>query len=115
MENLAGNEVTCFLFRFDITKTGIEFVINESINDDILPIDDELLIPIVESCCQTLVRLKPYCPGPTLMDGNILIDGCLEVMLSKGLGNHLAHHEKQILFDSAKLIAEILMRVMGRA
>jgi len=48
------------------------------------------------------------------MDGNILEDGCFEVMLSKGLGRHFAEQEKQHLFQDAKNIADLLTLVMDK-
>jgi hypothetical protein len=48
------------------------------------------------------------------MDGNVLVTGELEVMLSKGLGQHFAHDEKERLFEDAKNIADLLAMVMDR-
>jgi hypothetical protein len=48
------------------------------------------------------------------MDGNILTDGCFEVMLSSGLGIHFEDMEKQCLFNDANKIAELLIEVMDR-
>ncbi len=48
------------------------------------------------------------------MDGNILVDGCFEVMLSTGLGKHFAEREKQSLFNDAHEIAKLLIEVMDR-
>jgi len=48
------------------------------------------------------------------MDGNILDTGEFEVMLSKGLGRHVAADEKQQLFQDAKTIADLLVAVMDR-
>ena len=48
------------------------------------------------------------------MDGNILATGEFEVMLSKGLGRHVAETEKQHVFQDAKHIADLLVEVMDR-
>jgi hypothetical protein len=48
------------------------------------------------------------------MDGNFLVTGACEVMLSKGLGQYVAHDEKRRLFQDAKMIADLLAVVMER-
>jgi hypothetical protein len=48
------------------------------------------------------------------MDGNFLVTGEFEVMLSKGLGQHFAYDEKERLFQDAKNIADLLAMVMDR-
>jgi hypothetical protein len=48
------------------------------------------------------------------MDGHILATGEFEVMLSTGLGRHVADEEKQRLFQDAKHIADLLVEVMDR-
>jgi hypothetical protein len=48
------------------------------------------------------------------MDGNILVTGEFEVMLSKGLGQYFVHDEKERLFEDAKNIADLLGEVMDR-
>lgn len=48
------------------------------------------------------------------MDGNILVDGYFEVMLSKGLGKHFKETEKDNLFNDANEIAQLLMEVMEK-
>ena len=48
------------------------------------------------------------------MDGNFLVTGEFEVMLSKGLGRHFAHAEKERLFQDAKSISDLLGEVMDR-
>ena len=49
-----------------------------------------------------------------LLDGCILMDGCLELMLSKGMGECFTMTDKDMLFSNAKAIAELLMEVMER-
>ena len=48
------------------------------------------------------------------MDGNFLVTGEFEVMLSKGLGLHFAYDEKERLFQDARNIADLLAMVMDR-
>ncbi|MEI7997435.1 MAG: hypothetical protein WCH01_21290 [Methylococcaceae bacterium] len=50
----------------------------------------------------------------TIMDGNILVTGEFEVMLSKGLGQYFAQDEKERLFQDARNIADLLGKVMDR-
>ena len=114
MKNLAGNPVSIFLFRFVIHGDGISFVLNESIAEDMYQDIDEKIKPLVHACCETLLRYKHLNANNTIMDGNILEDGCFEVMLSKGLGRHFAEREKQHLFQDAKNIADLLQLVMDR-
>ena len=114
MKNLAGNYVSIFLFRFVLRKNAISFVLNESIAEDMYPEIDEKIQPLTQACGETLMRYKKLCRGETIMDGNILVDGCFEVMLSKGLGKRFAEREKQNLFNDAHEIANLLMEVMDR-
>ncbi len=72
------------------------------------------LQPLVHACCETLLRYKAMCRTDTIMDGNILMDGDFEVMLSKGLGAHFKEREKQNLFNDAHNIAKLLIDVMDR-
>jgi len=50
-----------------------------------------------------------------MMDGNFLLSGEFEVMLSKGLGRHFRPQEKARLFRDAKHIADFLALVMNRS
>jgi len=43
LKNLAGNDVSIFLFRFEIIFNGINFVLNEGIAEDMYPDLDEKL------------------------------------------------------------------------
>lgn len=114
MKNLAGNDVSIFLFSFALRKNGISFVLNEGVAEDMYPDIDAQLEPLVHACCETLLRHKHRCRGDTIMDGNILIDGHFEVMLSTGLGKYFGEIEKHNLFDDAHEIAKLLMDVMER-
>ncbi len=114
MKNLAGNDVSIFLFRFVLRNNGISFVLNESIAEDLYPDIEGQLKPLVQVCSETLMRHKHLCHDNTIMDGNILDDNCFEVMLSPGLGKHFAKKEKQNLFNDANEIANLLMEVMDR-
>src|SRR5438876_3439773 len=114
LKNLAGNDVSIFLFRFEILSNGINFVINEAIGKDMYQDLDEKIKPLAHACCETLVRYRHLSVSDTIMDGNILDTGEFEVMLSKGLGRHFAEDEKQHLFQDAKKIADMLIAVMDR-
>ena len=114
LRNLGGNAVSLFLFRFELTSNGINFVLNQGIAADMYQDLDERIKPLAHACCETLVRYRHLSVGNTIMDGNILETGEFEVMLSKGLGRHFAETEKQELFQDAKTIADLLIAVMDR-
>jgi len=114
LKNVAGNDVSIFLFRFELTGNGIDFVLNEAIAADMYQDVDEQLKPLAHACCETLLRYRNLSVSTTIMDGNILDTGEFEVMLSKGLGRHFADDEKQRLFQDAKHIADLLVAVMDR-
>ena len=113
-QNVAGNDVSIFLFRFELSGNGIHFVLNEAIAADMYQDVDEKLKPLAHACCETLLRYRHLSVSNTIMDGNILATGEFEVMLSKGLGRHFAETEKQQLFQDAKNIADLLVAVMER-
>jgi hypothetical protein len=69
-ENIAGNEVSIFLFRFELRGRGIDFVLNEEIAADVYPDVDEELKPLVHACCETLLRYQRLSVSDTIMDGN---------------------------------------------
>jgi hypothetical protein len=104
LKNLAGNAVSIFLFRFELRSKGIDFVLNQAIAADMYPDVDAKLQPLAHACCETLLRYKHLSVSNIIMDGNILATGEFEVMLSKGLGRHLAETEKEQLFQDAKRI-----------
>jgi hypothetical protein len=114
VKNLAGNDVSIFLFRFELSGNGIDFVVNQAIAADMYQDVDEKLKPLAHACCETLLRYRHLSVSNTIMDGNILATGEFEVMLSKGLGRHFAETEKQQLFQDAKTIADLLVAVMDR-
>src|SRR5499433_76060 len=114
LKNLAGNDVSIFLFRFELRGNGIDFVLNQGIAADMYQDVDEQLKPLAHACCETLLRYKHLSVSNIIMDGNILATGEFEVMLSKGLGRHLAETEKEQLFQDAKRIADLLIAVMDR-
>ena len=114
LKNLAGNDVACFLFRFEIHGNAISFVINQGIGEDMYPDVDEKMKPLAHACCETLSRYRHLSISPTIMDGNLLDSGEFEVMLSRGLGGYFAETEKQRLFQDAKKLADLLIEVMER-
>lgn len=114
LKNVTGNDVSIFLFRFELRSHGIDFVLNEAIAEDMYPDINEKMQPLVHACCETLSRYRHLSVSNTIMDGNVLVTGELEVMLSKGLGQYFAHDEKERLFEDAKNIADLLAMVMDR-
>jgi hypothetical protein len=114
LKNIAGNDVSIFLFRFELRSNGIDFVLNKVIAADMYQDIDEKMKPLVHACCETLLRYRHLSMSNTIMDGNFLVKGEFEVMLSKGLGRYFAHDEKQRLFQDAKNIADLLVAVMDR-
>ena len=63
-KNLAGNDVSIFLFRFELSGNGIHFVLNEAIAVDMYPDVDKKLKPLAHACCET--RWVGYERGPLL-------------------------------------------------
>jgi len=114
LKNLAGNNVSLLLFRFELRGNGIDFVLNKAIAADMYQDVDETIKPLAHACCETLSRYRRLSVSNTIMDGNILDTGEFEVMLSKGLGRHFVDDEKQQLFQDAKHIADLLVAVMDR-
>jgi hypothetical protein len=58
LKNVAGNAVSIFLFRFELSGNGINFVLNEAIAADMYPDVDEKLKPLAHACGETLLRYK---------------------------------------------------------
>jgi hypothetical protein len=114
VKNLAGNDVAIFLFRFDLSGNGINFILNEAIAADMYEDIDKKMRPLIHTCCETLLRYKHLSSSNTIMDGNFLVQGSFEVTLSRGLGSHFPEDEKQELFQDAKNIADLLALVMNR-
>jgi hypothetical protein len=114
LQNLAGHDVSIFLFRFEIGGNGISFVLNEAIAADMYEEVDQKLQPLAHACCETLLRYRELSTSPVIMDGGILTSGEFEVMLSRGLGAYFPEPEKRELFADAKRIADLLIEVMDR-
>ena len=114
VKNLGGNDVSIFLFRFELISNGFNFVLNQGIATYMHQDIDEKIKPLAHVCCETLLRYKHLSVSNTIMDGNILESGEFEVMLSKGLGSYFPEDEKQQLFQDAKTIADLLVEVMDR-
>jgi len=51
-KNLAGNDVSIFLFRFALRGNGIDFVLNQAIAADMYHDIDEKLKPLAHACCE---------------------------------------------------------------
>jgi len=114
MKNIAGNEVSIFLFRFELRINGIDFILNEEIAADMYQDINEKLKPIVHICCETLLQYRYFSESNIIMDGNFLVTGEFEVMLSKGLGQYFSVDKKQRLFQDAKIISDLITVVMDR-
>ncbi|MBW4696040.1 MAG: hypothetical protein KME27_30355 [Lyngbya sp. HA4199-MV5] len=114
MRNLAGNDVSLFLFRFELCAAGIDFVLNEVIAADMYQDLEAELKSLVHACCTTLARYRYWSRSKVIMDGNFLVSGEFEVMLSQGLGQYFEPQEKARLFQDAKQIADLLTLVMHR-
>ena len=114
MRNLAGNDISIFLFQFKLHDTGIDFILNEVIAADMYQDLDEQLKPLIHACCVTLSQYRHLSVSNIIMDGNFLVSGEFEVMLSKGLGQYFRPQEKARLFQDAKQIADLLSLVMNR-
>lgn len=114
MKNIAGHDVSLFLFRFEHRGRIISFVLNEDIAEDLYQDISVQLQPLAHACCETLSRYRHLCHTVTIMDGNLLLDGTFEVMLSPGMGRHFIEKEKMALFHDAHTIAQLLIEVMER-
>jgi hypothetical protein len=115
LKNVAGNDVSIFLFRFDLQGSkGIDFVLNEAIAADMYPDIDVKMKPLAHACCETLLRYRHLSVSSTILDCNVLDTGEVEVMLSRGLGKYFAEEEKNNLFEDAKSISDLLHEVMER-
>lgn len=104
-----------FLYRFERTKQGMDFVLNEGLAKDMMaaPAYEEMLRPLVFSMSQTLSRFQMYSKSKTMMTGRLLDTGEGEVMLSEGLGQYIDDFTKhQIIFADARNITDILLQVM---
>ena len=49
LKNLAGNDVSIFLFRFELRGNGIDFVLNQAIAADMYHDIDEQLKPLAHA------------------------------------------------------------------
>ncbi|HEQ3527480.1 MULTISPECIES: hypothetical protein [Bacillus cereus group] len=104
-----------FLFRFDVTDKGMDFILNEEIAKDMYPDLEEMLRDLVKSLCSILEYYKVYNKEKTIFSGVIHDNGEAEVTLSKGLGKYIDLYTKnQIIFDHGKLITELCTTTMDR-
>jgi hypothetical protein len=51
LKNVAGNDVSLFLFRFELHGNGIDFVLNKAIAADMYQDVDEKIKPLAHACC----------------------------------------------------------------
>ena len=104
-----------FLFRFDVTDKGMDFILNEEIAKDMYPDLEEMLRDLVKSLCSILEYYKVYNKEKTIFSGVIHDNGEAEVTLSKGLGKYIDPYTKnQVIFDHGKLITELCTTIMDR-
>ena len=85
-----------FLYRFELLRNGIDFVLNEAIAEDMYPDIDEKMKLLVHVCCKTLLRYRHLSVSNTIMDGSFLAKGEFEIMLSKGLGRHFLSYGAEV-------------------
>lgn len=108
-------DLLIFLFRFDVTDKGMDFILNEEIAKDMYPDLEEMLRDLVKSLCSILEYYKVYNKEKTIFSGVIHDNGEAEVTLSKGLGEYIDLYTKnQIIFDHGKLITELCTTIMDR-
>jgi hypothetical protein len=103
-----------FLFRFDVVGNGIDFVLNETIAEDMEPDLEEMLRTLVMPACDLLLMYKHHSKSNPIFKGWIHDSGELEVKLSPELGQYIEEDTKQLLFENGKLIATVLGEVMNR-
>ncbi|MEB9738506.1 hypothetical protein P4388_25030 [Bacillus thuringiensis] len=102
-----------FLYRFDLKDNGIDFILHEKIAANMLPYYEEMLRSLVASLAENLSFYRAFSKHPTILTGKILDNNKLEIMLIEGLGQYIDVYTKnQIIFESGKLIADILIKVM---
>ncbi|MFC7439585.1 hypothetical protein [Laceyella putida] len=86
-----------FLFRFDKTTNGLDFILNEGIAQDMYPDIHEKIIPLVESTARALDHYKIHSIHDTVMQFIIDDNNDMEVKLSPGLGQYIDPITKQVL------------------
>ncbi|HDR3658546.1 TPA: hypothetical protein QCO67_005088 [Bacillus cereus] len=102
-----------FLFRFDVTDKGMDFILNEEIAKDMYPDLEEMLRDLVKALCSMLEYYKVYNKEKTIFSGFIHDNEEAEVTLSKGFGKYIDPYTKnQIIFDHGKLITELCTTIM---
>ncbi|MRB12363.1 hypothetical protein GH893_28520 [Bacillus thuringiensis] len=108
-----GTVKMIFLYRFDLKDNGIDFILHEKIAANMLPYYEEMLRSLVASLAENLSFYRAFSKHPTILTGKILDNNKLEIMLIEGLGQYIDVYTKnQIIFESGKLIADILIKVM---
>ena len=71
--NIAGTEVAVFLYRFNLTRTGVDFVLNVEIHNDMYADIDRRMKPLIHACSETLLRYRKHCNGTTIMCSGLRI------------------------------------------
>ena len=104
-----------FLFRFDVTDKGMDFILNEKIAKDMYPDLEEMLRDLMKALCSMLEYYKVYNKEKTIFSEFIHDNEEADVTLSKGFGKYIDPYTKnQIIFDHGKLITELCTTIMER-
>lgn len=107
-----------FLFNFTIVPNGIDFVLNEQIAKDMplygMDYENDLK-RLSEVTAGNLGLYKQFSSSNVILSCNI-IGSEVDIQLSPGLGKYIDPYIKnEVIFENAKLIYEILAKVMDRA
>jgi hypothetical protein len=104
-----------FLFQLDVMGSGINFALNEQIAADMYPDLEAKMRPIVVETCDVLQKYKQHSKGNPILKVVVQDNGALSADLSPGLGKYIDEHTKhEVIFENAKMIADILAEVMNR-
>lgn len=80
-----------FLFRFDVTDKGMDFILNEEIAKDMYPDLEEMLRDLVRYLCSMLKYYKVYNKEKTIFSGFIHDNGKRRLHPVRVLENTLIH------------------------
>src|SRR5699024_7620795 len=104
-----------FLYRFERTKQGMDFVLNEGLAKHMIaaPAAEDMLRTLVFSTSQTLTRFQMCSKSKTMMTVRLLGTGEGEDMSRETLWQYIDDFTKhQIIFADARNITDILLQVM---
>jgi hypothetical protein len=103
-----------FLFRLDVVDNGINFVLNEGIVMDMIPIYEPLIKEISFLMCTLLSIYKSKSKTSTLFTATVLDDNTLDLKFSEGLGKYIDEKIKNTIYEDAKMIANICAEIMNQ-